>query len=62
MKAEGTCHVTGMQQRHEGDKNAVFVRVLVRDEKGNRFYFDASCFNFDLVAEEEPKRSDQWRN
>jgi hypothetical protein len=43
----GKCTVVKAEQRKDGTL-AVFVRVFVKDEAGQDFYFDAACFNFDL--------------
>ena len=43
----GECEIIDVKQLHQNSL-AVFARITVRDENGDKFYFDASCFNFNL--------------
>jgi hypothetical protein len=47
----GVCKVQSVEGRKE-NKVAVYARIIVTDETGQRFYFNASCFNFDLRRED----------
>jgi len=44
------CKIQSVEERrvHTG---AVYARVWVIDEAGQRFYFDCACFNFELRAQ-----------
>jgi hypothetical protein len=33
---------------HRPGKHAVFVRIKVMDSKGDSYYFDAACMNYEL--------------
>ncbi len=46
----GMCKIQSVEERrvHTG---AVYARVWVIDEAGQRFYFDCACFNFELRAQ-----------
>lgn len=46
---KGKCRIVAVIDRgKEANKVAVYARVVVEDSVGQRFYFDASSFNFDL--------------
>lgn len=49
-KPVGSCHIVGVEQRGSNEI-AIYARIKVRDDEGNRFYFDASTFSFDLKEE-----------
>ena len=34
---------------------AVFVAIIVEDERGNQYEFRASCFNFDMKPIKKPE-------
>lgn len=49
----GKCHIVGVEQRGSNEI-AVYARIAIQDDNGNRFYFDASRFNFDMTPEAKP--------
>lgn len=51
-KPKGKCLIVGATQRQGRNSVAVYARVIVVDTEGTQFYFDASCFTFDLTPME----------
>ena len=45
---QGTCKIVETVDRKPANKFAVFAQIIVEDEAGQQFYFEASSFLFDL--------------
>lgn len=54
-KPKGKSKVVAAENMREPNNLAVYARVIVEDEGGNKFYFDAASFYFDLQPYIESK-------